>query len=208
MICGCSRDELLRQAAAAALLRSSMYIYIYIYICMCIYIYIYIHICTHSLSSLSLFFFSASTFARTGRGPETGAWRSLLPEARSQPASRTNKRVSSLLPEVLRNRGKILHTRNRHLRNQRGFSVAFSNGCPVAFSNIIALFSGISQRMTTFPVDFHWNHPMGCRWHLQMDSICCEIWCVICCPDPRPMRMLPGRTPPAGLTKDFFTIAV
>ena len=32
-------------------------------------------------------------------------------------------------------RGKRLHTRNRHLRNHRGFSVAFAKGFSVAFSN-------------------------------------------------------------------------
>ena len=46
-------------------------------------------------------------------------------------------------------RGKILHTRNRHLGNHHGFSVAFSNGC--------SLFSGTVQRIVTFSVDFYWN---------------------------------------------------
>ena len=49
-------------------------------------------------------------------------------------------------------RGKRLHAGNRHLRN-RGFSVAFSNGCSVACSNIIALVSGMFHRIVTFPVD-------------------------------------------------------
>ena len=39
--------------------------------------------------------------------------------------------------------GKILHTRNQHLRNRPGFPVAFSNGCSVACSNGISHFSGI-----------------------------------------------------------------
>ena len=32
-------------------------------------------------------------------------------------------------------RGKILHTRNQHLRNHSGFPVAFSNGLSAAFPN-------------------------------------------------------------------------
>ena len=57
-------------------------------------------------------------------------------------------------------RGKLLHTRNRHLKTHRGFSVACSNECSVAFSNIISLLSGVSQRIASFPVDFHWKCPM------------------------------------------------
>ena len=38
--------------------------------------------------------------------------------------------------------GKILHTRNRHLRIHRRLSVAFSNGLRAAFSNIVSPFSG------------------------------------------------------------------
>ena len=37
-------------------------------------------------------------------------------------------------------RGSRLHTRNRQLRNRRGFSVAFSSGVPVAFSSGNSLF--------------------------------------------------------------------
>ena len=54
-------------------------------------------------------------------------------------------------------RGNISHTRNQHLGNHRGSSVAFSDGLSVAFSNIISLFSGSFQRIVTCPVDFHWN---------------------------------------------------
>ena len=58
-------------------------------------------------------------------------------------------------------RGKILHTRNQHLRNHSGFSVACSNACSVACSNGISLVNGVFQRIVTFPVDFHWNCPNG-----------------------------------------------
>ena len=54
----------------------------------------------------------------------------------------------------------ILHNRNRHLRSDRGLSVACSHGCPVAFSNTISMFSGIFQRIATCPVDCYWNCPM------------------------------------------------
>ena len=80
-------------------------------------------------------------------------------------------------------RGKILHTRNRHLRNHRGLSAAFSNGFSVAFANGISHVSGISQRIVTCPVDCYWSCPMDFQWHFQMDFHCCEIWCVIVCPD-------------------------
>ena len=42
-------------------------------------------------------------------------------------------------PGGLHLRGKILHTRNQHLRNHRGLSVAFSHGLSVAFSNGVSL---------------------------------------------------------------------
>ena len=55
----------------------------------------------------------------------------------------------------------MLHARNRRLRNHRGLSVVFPSGFSVAFSRGISLFSGIVQRIITFPVDLHWNFPMG-----------------------------------------------
>ena len=55
---------------------------------------------------------------------------------------------------VIACRGKRLDTRNRHLRNHHGLSVAFSNGCSVALSNELSLVSGICQRFFTFQVDF------------------------------------------------------
>ena len=76
-------------------------------------------------------------------------------------AERLGQRVERQAADVLHEvghglrlrRGKILHTRNRHLRNHRGLSVACSNGCSVAFSNRLSLFSGIFQRIDTSPVD-------------------------------------------------------
>ena len=57
----------------------------------------------------------------------------------------------------LETRGKILHTRNRHLRNHRGCSVAFTNIFSVASSNTISLVSVIVQRIVTRPVDYAGN---------------------------------------------------
>ena len=75
-------------------------------------------------------------------------------------------------------RGKGLHTRNQHLRNHCGFSVAVSNGCSVAFSNIISLVSDRFQRIVTCPVDFDWNCPMDCQWHFPVKFHFCDFWCV------------------------------
>ena len=56
--------------------------------------------------------------------------------------------------------GKLWHTRNRHLRNHRGFSVACSNGLSVAFSNGCSIhqwhFPADCRfpRIVAFPVDF------------------------------------------------------
>ena len=58
---------------------------------------------------------------------------------------------------------KILHTRNQHLRNHRGSSVAFSNGLSVAFSNRISLLSASFQRIVSCQVEFYWNSPMDCQ---------------------------------------------
>ena len=80
-------------------------------------------------------------------------------------------------------RGKILHTRNRYLRNHRGFPVAFPNGFSVIFSNTISLVSDIFRRIVTFPVDFHWNLPMDFQWHSPMEFHFCDFWCVIFCPE-------------------------
>ena len=89
-------------------------------------------------------------------------------------------------------RGKRLHTRNQHLRSHRAFSVAFANGCSVAFSN------GFVTCQRYFPKDCHF--PSGCL--LEMSNGCsiafsngmsllCDFWCVIFCPEPGAVPELP-----------------
>ena len=80
-------------------------------------------------------------------------------------------------------RGKRLHTRNRHLRNHRGFPVAFSNGFSVTFSNGFSLCSGMFQRIVTFPVDLYRKCSMDLQ-HFPLDFHFCEFWCIIFCPEP------------------------
>ena len=92
-------------------------------------------------------------------------------------------------------RGKRLHTRNRHLRNHRVFSVALSNGLSGAFSHIILLFSGIVQRIVTCRVDVHWNSPMDFQWRFPMDFHLCDFWCVTFCPELSKSGVWPGSGP-------------
>ena len=66
-------------------------------------------------------------------------------------------------------RGNILHARNQHLRNHRGFSVACPDGFPVASSNMCFVVSGIFQRIVTCPVEFYWKCPMDCKWHFPIE---------------------------------------
>ena len=63
-----------------------------------------------------------------------------------------------------------MHTGNRHLKNHRGFSVAFSNGCSVVFSDGISLFSCMFKRIATCPVDVYWNFPIDvqCRFPMEL----------------------------------------
>ena len=103
----------------------------------------------------------------------------------------TSHHSTGALAGCLATRGKRLHTRNRHLRNQCGFSVACSTGFRVACSNIISLVCGSFQRIVTFPVDFHWNCPMAFQWHFPMDAHFCDFRCVIFCPE-RPSRSRQG----------------
>ena len=77
----------------------------------------------------------------------------------------------------------ILHTRNRHLRNNNGFPVAFSNGLSAAFSNKMSLVCGMFQRIVTCPVDVYWSFPVDFQWHFPMDCYVCDFWRVIFCPD-------------------------
>ena len=103
-----------------------MYVYVYIYIYICIYthihtstymhtyIYIYIYICRcHLQISTGLVTHNPRAFKNMG---------SLL-------MCKTRRCAGMKMP-----RGKILHARNRHLRNHRGFSVACSDGLSVACS--------------------------------------------------------------------------
>ena len=55
-----------------------------------------------------------------------------------------------------------------HLRNTRGCSVACANGLSMVVSHMIALVSGMFQRIVTFPVDVHCNYPMNVQWHVPM----------------------------------------
>ena len=52
-------------------------------------------------------------------------------------------------------------------------AVAFSNGC--------SLFSGMFQRIVTFPVDFHWNFPMDVQWHFPMKVHLCTYVFIVAC---------------------------
>ena len=74
-----------------------------------------------------------------------------------------NSSCSSLILERERGgaRGKRLHTRNQHLRNHCGLSVACST--------IISLFSCSLQRIVTCPLDSYWNVPTDFQWHFLMD---------------------------------------
>ena len=106
----------------------SLYIYIYIeiyrerYMYMYLYIHTYIHMCIYIY---------IHTHTHTHMHPHP-------PPAR--------------VPAFPQNRGSILHTRNRHLGNHPGSSVAFPNGLSVACSQVISCVSGMFQRMITFPV--------------------------------------------------------
>ena len=71
----------------------------------------------------------------------------------------------------------MLQSRHRHLRNRRGFSVAFSNGLSVVFSSGISLDSGVVRRTVTFPVDFPGMLPMDRRCHVPMVFHSCDFWC-------------------------------
>ena len=157
-----------------------IYVYIiYIYICICVYIYIYMLFVTKPRTSL---------FVLNPR--KSGLWH-LFPPWQMQPFVHGccgGEHAEGNIDKPYRARGntwkqhgthrdKISHTRNQHLRNHRGFSVACSKG--------ISLFSGIFQRIVICPVDFYWNCPMDFRWHFPVEFHFCEIWCVIFCPEQR-----------------------
>ena len=60
------------------------------------------------------------------------------------------------------------HTRNQHLRNHRGVSVACFNGLSVAVPNGISLSSVTFKRIVTCPVDFYWNCQLDCQGYFPM----------------------------------------
>ena len=84
---------------------------------------------------------------------------------------------STILPTCRVSGGRRLHTRNRHLGNHRGCSVAFSDGLSMAFSNGFSCFclSGLFQRIVTSPVDICWKCPTDLQWHLPMEFHFCEF---------------------------------
>ena len=90
-------------------------------------------------------------------------------------------------------KGKMLHTRNRHLRNHRGFPWQF----PTEF-HFSALFSkGLSLVQWIFTGICHWFF----SGILTIDFHVCEIWCVIVCPDggrPQELAQTSQSPPPAG----------
>ena len=81
-------------------------------------------------------------------------------------------------------RGRRMHARNQHLRNHRGFSVAFSNEFSVAFSNGISFASGMFQRIINYPSGLSLELSNGCSGlHFPMEFDFCDVLCVICCHD-------------------------
>ena len=92
-------------------------------------------------------------------------------------------------PRRCPSRGKRLHTRNRHLRNHRGFQwhlpLDVQQYFPTEFHLSVVLPKGLSL--------FQWislELSNGLQWHFPMDFHFCDLWCEIFCPDPRPARMI------------------
>ena len=56
-----------------------------------------------------------------------------------------------------------------YIYNHRGCSAAWSNGLSVACSKGNSLFSGVFERIVTFPEHVHWSCPMDLRWHFPTD---------------------------------------
>ena len=80
-----------------------------------------------------------------------------------------------------------------------GFSVAFSNGLSVAFSNGISLFSGIFQRIVTFPVDFIENAQCMFRGIFQRNFTFVLSGVSSCAPSSRHgFHFAPGTAPGPG----------
>ena len=98
------------------------------------------------------------------------AWRG----SREDPGTRSSEACPS---------GKRLHTRNRHLRNRSGSSVAFSNGFPVACSNGCSLVQWRVSKDCRLFSGFRWSLSMNVQWHFPIGLHFCEFWCAAVCPD-------------------------
>ena len=170
-----------------------IYIYIYIYIvCVCIYIYIYIYICearpaprrscSACLASFRLRFVASGTRCVVLQCRIILVRKSHWAKERACPTPQCSRCVAMMRVKVLLG-AKILHTRNRHLRNHHGFSVAFPNGFSAVCFNKVVSVSGMFERIVTFPVDFYWNCPMAFQWRFPMEFQLCAFWCVMFCPD-------------------------
>ena len=82
--------------------------------------------------------------------------------------------------------GQILHARNRHLRNHCGLQLHFSMNFQSQFPMDLHFFSGISQGVVTFPVDFHWKPPAD----LHLGEFWCEVFCPhVRSPPPAPLQL-------------------
>ena len=143
-----------------------IYIYIYTHVHMYIYIYIYIYIkVLHALPEVPPAVRLRQPrhqgqqllHTRT-RGHRYRVWPQTFPDFGDSVnrlfALRRIQQISCDLSV------KRLRTRNRHLRNHRGLSSAFSDGLSVVSSNGVPLFGGIFQRTVTCLVDVHWNCPI------------------------------------------------
>ena len=75
--------------------------------------------------------------------------------------------------------GKRLHTRNQHLRNNRGFQRHFPMDGHWHFPTEFHFSVECLKRIVTFPVDVHWNCPMDFQWHFPMKCHLCDFWCEI-----------------------------
>ena len=73
-------------------------------------------------------------------------------------------------------------TRDRHLRNHRGFPVTFTNGLSVELSNIHLFVSCMIQRFATCQVHLYLDLPMDCQRHASSNelSLVRDLVCNVC----------------------------
>ena len=143
------------------LFHTHVYIYIYIYIFVLSYVckyitYTCIHIRTNTLY-IYIYIYILSVLVAGSLSSSPGPHLTLPTKKRKLSDEPCAPRAATQRAVLRVTRGTILHARNRHLRNHRGCSVAFSNGFPVAFPNGIPLFCGIFKRIVTCPVNDHGN---------------------------------------------------